>query len=285
MVTVSKETYSIFGNVVNITNGKTELKVTTDIGPRVIYLGFKGGSNFMYEDINDAINLGGEYFDKNFKSGESWHIYGGHRLWKSPEYIDTYYPDNAPVNILEEGDSVTFISETEATTGIKKSIKITMDEEGNAVLEHKFANCSQSATPPIALWALSVMDKGAVAKIPLSTEDKGLLPNRNLVLWSYTDLKDERLTLKNDSLVLTQKNIAQAIKLGAFIKDEVCVDIKGLKFSIAFDTPEGDYADYCCNVETYTNDIMLEIETLSPVRTLQKGESAVHTEKWRLERQ
>ncbi|MDE7337506.1 MAG: hypothetical protein K2N32_05255, partial [Clostridia bacterium] len=136
----------------------------------------------------------------------------------------------------------------------------------------------------IALWTLSVMDKGAVARIPLSTEDKGLLPNRNLVLWSYTDLKDERLKLENDCLTLTQKNISQPIKLGVFIKDEVSVDIKGMKFSIAFDSPEGDYADYCCNVETYTNDIMLEIETLSPVKVLQKGESAIHTEKWRLEK-
>lgn len=277
--------YKTYGKCAKLSKGGKTMLVTVDLGPRVIFYGMDGGENIFYEDEKDLINKGGEYFDKNLAGKGIWHIYGGHRLWKSPEYIDTYYPDNAPVNILEEGDSVTFISETESTTGIKKSIKITMDEEGNAVLEHKFSNCSQSATPPIALWALSVMDKGAVAKIPLSTEDKGLLPNRNLVLWSYTDLKDERLTLKNDSLVLTQKNIAQPIKLGAFIKDEVCVDIKGLKFSIAFDTPEGDYADYCCNVETYTNDIMLEIETLSPVRTLQKGESAVHTEKWRLERQ
>ncbi|MDE5990868.1 MAG: hypothetical protein K2H36_04735 [Clostridia bacterium] len=276
--------YKNYGKCVKLSKGGKTMLVTVDIGPRVIFYGMDGGENIFYEDHDDLINKGGEYFDTNLPGKGIWHIYGGHRLWKSPEYIDTYYPDNSPVQVKEEGNGVIFTSEIESTTGIQKSIKITMDEEGNAILEHKFVNCAQTATPPIALWTLSVMDKGAVARIPLNTEDKGLLPNRNLVLWSYTDIKDERLQINNDCVILSQKNIAQPIKLGMFVKDSVCVDVKGMKFTIDFDCVDGDYADYCCNVETYTNDIMLEIETLSPIKSLQKGESAVLISKWRLEK-
>lgn len=276
--------YKHYGRCAKLSKGGKTMLVTADLGPRIIYYGFDGGENIFYEDKDDLINKDGEYFDKNLAGKGIWHIYGGHRLWKSPEYIDTYYPDNSPVEVIEKNGSVYFTSEVEVTTGIQKTIAVTMDGDGNATVEHKFLNCGQKATDRIALWALSVMDKGAVATVPLSTEDTGLLPNRNLVLWSYTDLNDERLKITNDCVTLTQKNIARPIKLGAFTTEEVRVDIKGMKFYIAFDSPSGEYADYSCNVETYTNDIMLEIETLSPLRSLKKGECAVLIEKWRLER-
>ena len=277
--------YKDFGKCAKLSKGGKTMLVTVDVGPRIIFYGYEGKDNIFYEDQADLINKGGEYFDSAPLKGKGiWHIYGGHRLWKSPEYIDTYYPDNSPVDVVEENGSVTFTSETEVTTGIQKSIKITMDGDGNATVEHIFVNRSKEVTPPVALWALSVMDKGAVAKIPLSTEDTGLLPNRNLVLWPYTDIKDDRLQLDDDCITLAQKNVPRPIKIGAFVKDEVCVHIKGMKFSIAFPSIEGDYADYCCNLESYTSDIMLEIETLSQIKSLKTGERAVHTEKWRLEK-
>ena len=84
--------------------------VTVDVGPRVIFYGYDGGENIFYEDEQDLINKGGEYFDDNLPNKGIWHIYGGHRLWKCPEYLDTYYPDNAPVKVVEEKDGICFIS-------------------------------------------------------------------------------------------------------------------------------------------------------------------------------
>lgn len=276
--------YKSFGKCAKLSKGGKTMLVTVDVGPRVIYYGFDGGENIFYEDEKDLINKGGEYFDKNLPNKGIWHIYGGHRLWKCPEYMDTYYPDNAAVNVIENGDSVTFLTDIEETTGIEKSIKITMTEDGNATVEHKFVNKGKNATPPIALWALSVMDKGAKACIPISTQDTGLLPNRNITLWSYTDIKDERLCIQNDKITLQQKNNPQPIKIGTFACGAVSVDIKGMRFTIDFISPEGEYGDNNCNIESYTNDIMLEIETLSPIKCMQVGEEAIHTEKWSLTR-
>ncbi len=274
--------YKQYGKCAKLSKGGKTILVTVDVGPRVIYYGFDGGENIFYEDAQDLINKGGEYFDANLPGKGIWHIYGGHRLWKCPEYLDTYYPDNAPVEVIEEGDSVTFVSEVEITTGLQKTVKIVMDRDGNAVVEHKFVNKGKVATPPVALWALSVMDKGAKAYIPISTQDMGLLPNRNITLWSYTDLKDDRLCISNDSITLQQKSVAQPIKIGTFACGPVSVNIKGMKFVIEIDSPEGEYGDHNCNIETYTNDIMLEIETLSPIKSLAVGEEAVHIEKWSL---
>lgn len=274
--------YKHYGKCAKLSNGGKTILVTVEVGPRIIYYGFDGGENIFYEDEKDLINKGGEFFDTNLAGKGIWHIYGGHRLWKCPEYIDTYYPDNAPVQVLDDGDSVTFVSDVEITTGLQKSIKITMDENGSATVEHKFVNKGNTATSPIALWALSVMDKGARAYIPISTQDTGLLPNRNLSLWSYTDIKDDRLEILNDSVILQQKNVEQPIKVGTFTCGAVSVDIKGMKFGIEFNSPDGEYGDNNCNIETYTNDIMLEIETLSPLKSLAVGEEFVHIEKWSL---
>ena len=80
MVKVEKTTYKEYGNCCRITNGKFEILVTIDLGPRVIFYGKCGGENIMYEDHEDLINKGGEFFDENLAGKGIWHIYGGHRL-------------------------------------------------------------------------------------------------------------------------------------------------------------------------------------------------------------
>ena len=42
----------------------------------------------------------------------------------------------------------------------------------------------------------------------------------------------------------------------------------------------GDYPDFGCSFETFTNADFLELETLGPLATLAPGESLTHTERW-----
>lgn len=274
--------HDVYGKCAVLAKGGKKMLVTVELGPRIIFYGFRDGENIFFEDTADSINRDSDFIRKNLPDKGIWHIYGGHRLWKSPEYEDTYYPDNAPVSVVERGDAVDFIAEAEVTTGLRKTLSVLMHDDGNATVTHTIENVSDKTTPPVAIWTLSVMDKGAVAEIPLSTEDTGLLPNRNLVLWSYTDIKDDRFTFENSLLKVTQKNRPDAFKIGLFAKNGVTIDIKDMRFSKDFDVKDGDFADYSCNVECYTCDKMLEIETLSPLRTLKPSEHIVHTENWRL---
>lgn len=276
------ENYKKFGKCAVLKKGGKKMLVTVDIGPRIIFYGYENGENIFFEDANDSINRDSDFIKENLKGKGIWHIYGGHRLWKSPEFEDTYYPDNAPVTIQEDGDTVNFVSETEITTGLQKIMSITMDEDGNVTVAHTIRNMTDQTSPKIAIWALSVMDKGAVANIPLSCEDTGLLPNRNLVLWSYSDIKDDRFTFENNLARVEQKDRPTAFKIGTFVQSEVCVNIKGMQFRLSFDVTDGDFADYSCNLECYTCDKMLEIETLSPLTCLAPSQSITHTEKWSL---
>ena len=45
---------------------------------------------------------------------------------------------------------------------------------------------------------------------------------------------------------------------------------------------DGNYPDYGCNFETFTNGIFLECESLGELKTLKNGESASITEYWSL---
>lgn len=275
--------YKKYGKCAKLSKGGKTMLVTVDVGPRIIYYGYDNGENIFFEDLNDNITRDSEFIRENLKGKGIWHIYGGHRIWKSPEYEDSYYPDNAPVKVLELSNGVSFVSETESTTGLQKVMNIYMDDNGNATIDHIFINNADQPSSKIALWTLSVMDKGAKAEIPLSTKDTGLLANRNLVLWSYTDIKDKRLDIQNDKIILSQSSdTTQPIKIGTYVENQIKVYIKGMLFTKDFDRKEGDYADFSCNVESYTNQHMLEIETLSDLRVLQKGQSLVHTEHWTL---
>jgi len=46
--------------------------------------------------------------------------------------------------------------------------------------------------------------------------------------------------------------------------------------------PTKTYPDFGCSVESFTNDVMLEIETLGPLQKVDPGAAAEHVERWSL---
>src|SRR4051812_28076102 len=86
-----------------LSNGDVELIVLADVGPRIIWYGFSGGENELHEVAADAGSTGGTQF----------RLYGGHRLWVSPEVESTYYPDNAESNVEASTDSVRCVADPE----------------------------------------------------------------------------------------------------------------------------------------------------------------------------
>ena len=249
---IFRETYGKYGNVVSLVSGGIKLSVTTDIGPRIIFYGREGGENILFEDKNDEVNKPEELMDPLLKGKGGWHIYGGHRLWKSPEYMDTYYPDNFPVKVEEREDGAVFTSDVELTTGLEKSVRVSMDEKGVVTLEHKFVNRGKEETTPIAMWALTVMDGGAEAHLPLDTSDTAFLPNRNVVHWCYNKVDDPRLCVADDDITIKfDKAQPRPLKVGTMnTLGYVYAYTKAGKFTIKLPAPDGGvYPDFSCNVE------------------------------------
>ncbi|NPV53963.1 MAG: hypothetical protein HPY71_10620 [Firmicutes bacterium] len=293
-VSIEKVQYQGWPNCYRVSDGEVELIATTDVGPRIIRFGFVGESNEFCEFEEQMGKTG----------GDEWRIYGGHRLWHSPESrARSYYPDNRPIEVDEIDGGIRLRQYTEPSTGIAKVMEIRLNSNSNAgiagavgpgddgaVVTVRHTMTNNGVWPVnLALWALSVMAPGGVAVAPQTTRahPEGLLPNRWLALWPYTDLTDKRLTLGRRFVLLRQDTSATGpCKFGLSVTDGwAAYANRGHLFLKRFDYFEGaTYPDGGASVEVYTNERMLELETLSPLFELEPGDMAEHTETWRLYR-
>ncbi len=259
---------------VEIQNGNFRLVVTTELGPRIIGAFLSDGPNLMCVDPKTAGKTG----------GKEWKIYGGHRLWHSPEAKPrSYAPDNSKVEVKNVKDGIIFSSGMEHITGISKSFKISAVGRNSFRIRHVLKN-ENLWDVELAAWALTVMDVGGVAVVPQPKGDKtALLPNRYFTLWPYTNMADPRLTWGEKYVLLRQDVKASTpAKFGINCEDGwVAYVNKGACLKKRFNhLVDAEYPDNGCSVECYSCNFMLEIETLSPLHQLPPGESIIHDETW-----
>jgi len=283
-ITITDAEYKNFGKCKVISNGLFEMYVTTDIGPRIIKLNLTGKENLMFNDI------GREMFvdvSSGFGADKNWYIYGGHRLWVSPEDMPyTYYPDNEPVDVKIDGNTVIFTPPTQKINDLQHSIEITVCEDNPcAEITHKIENIGEKEVAG-AIWALSVMAPGGTVICPQPDEDTGLLGNRCIALWPYTRLTDNRANFFDKYITVKQNiNINEKFKFGINnTKGWIAYQNHGQIFKKTYEPnhPNGNYPDGGMSTEVFTNHLFAEAETLSELKTLKKGESIIHTETWLL---
>ena len=286
MAVLTKEVhFDGFGKCLEISNGVVDLLITLDFGPRIIRYGFINKENMFFEDkekslLNDSNELKAVYGEN-----AAWYIYGGHRLWISPEYITTYYPDNDSVSYKKTARGVLITPPVRKVIRLLCEMEIILDEKSSEVtINHRVTNIS-GGTQSFSVWALTVMDKGGIEVLEWNTHKNGWLQNRNLILWDYTNMADSRVTWGKDYIILKQDDTAKTpFKLGMDNRKGWAAYInKGTAFVKRFQHDENaQYPDNGCSFETYTNNVMLEVETVGALKDIRNGETSVHTEKWSL---
>jgi hypothetical protein len=275
--------YRGWTNACRLSNGAVELVITADVGPRILFYGFCGGENLLHEVEHDAGKTGGSEF----------RLYGGHRLWVSPEVERTYYPDNTAVTVSGRGNATRFSAQREATppgTNLQKEMEIVLESTGSQVcITHRIRNEDTRPTT-LAPWSPTMMGAGGRAILPLSPRiamDKDhYLPVGTFGIWSFTDFADSRWVLGTSYIQLRQLStpegrfkeqmggIYNAAGWGAYFRD-------GLLFVKRAGVISGArYPDFGCNFEVFTNPDFIELETLGPVVELQPGEAVEHVERW-----
>lgn len=274
-------TKCFLGRMLEITSGDVCLGVTLDVGPRIIKIAGKKGENIAFEDKGDAVN---KDVSAIYGEGKQWHIYGGHRMWLSPEDESTYYPDNTRVDYVMTDSGAIFEPGEWKVKNVRPRLELKFDGKNGVEVEMSFVNTSSKAQK-LCIWALTVLKCGGKLTVPLSTENTGYLANRNLVHWHYNDVNDERFALYNDKFVLTSTPDAKGpFKIGTMLKGIKAVyEYNGTVFTKKCAQRDGEYPDFTCNLETYTSELIHEVETLSPMEEIAPGGKIVHTEKWRIE--
>ena len=280
------ENYKLYGRCLSLTNDKIEAIVTLDVGPRIVSFSFLGGTNVMLSDRDKFEPLGGKEFDEFYYKGAAWESFGGHRLWLSPESLpETYYPDNDPVEYVIEGNTATFIPKAQKENGVALSFSLTLNDNSNEmVVSHKVKNISEDIKE-YSLWALTVLAQGGIEIIPQNTRDTGLLGNRLIAIWPYADINDSRLFLGNKYVTLKQDPSAtRAFKMGFDANEGTGYYVlNDVVFKKKYDhNIEGVYPDGGMSFETYTNETIIEFETLGELTTLYPNDETEHIETFSL---
>lgn len=286
-VTVDKVDYHGWKNNLRLSNGDAELIITLDVGPRVISYRLAGGKN-VFKNYTEQLGKSGE---------KDWQIRGGHRLWVGPEDLTrTYAPDNGPVPYQEQAGGVLLTPAPDAPYGIQKDILVKLEPRGSRVtVEHRISNVGQAATE-LAPWTLTVMAPGGVEIIPLppkrphpgppqnARSPKDYAPTLLLSLWPFFDFKDPRWSFGSKYITLRQDANKGPTKIGLAHQMGWVGYLNGdTLFVKRFGYEEGKtYPDNGVNFETFTNEDMLEIESLGPMTQLAPGKSVLHTEHWEL---
>ena len=258
-----------------VENGKLHLVIARSIGPRILSLNLDSGPNLLAE-LPDVVTLRPD--------GKAYAFYGGHRLWLSPEDpILSYGLDDCSVDIVPSENGFKIIKPTEVDTGIEKTIQIVLpDQSPKVIITHQLKNCG-SAPVRYAPWAITQLRTGGVAILPMNDADTGFLPNRNLVLWPYTDLGNRNIQLGRQYLMVNaamespfKVGFANPVGWLAYWLEETLF-VKSAGYN-----PQAVYPDFGCSSEYYCNAQFIELETLGPLQEIQPGGSIQHVEIWQL---
>lgn len=255
--------------------GPVRIEVASNAGPRITSYAQPNGQDFFASLDNAGIHS----TDTGF-----YRFIGGHRLWRAPEVPSvTYQPDDSDVQIAENDMSIDLVGRTD-TDGVTKHVSVRQDR-GYTIVQHRLVNDGPTAVST-APWAITQMTPGGTAVLPLpnkTVDDGGLLPNKSLVLWPYTDLGATEFTLGLDAITveaterLSKMKIGQANRRGwmAYVLNDQAF----VKWSSVHDD-NARYPDLGASTQCYRDERFLELETLGPTAELAPREATTLTEVW-----
>lgn len=258
-----------------IENKKYKLQIPLDYGIRISSLKLKNSNfNFLASGVNVEKRVG----------NEKWKLRGGHRLWHTPEsFPRTYLPDNRSIEYKLNDKTLILSQKLNDKTKVKKEIHIKFIENGKKIqLDHFIIN---KGMWPIetAAWAITMMNSGGKAVVPLNNNKKEYLSTKSFSVWPYCSLADKRIEFKeNEFLVNQDSNNNKSFKIGTNNNRGFAKYIyKDYIFKKEFDYIENKkYPDKGCNFELYTNDKFLELESLSYKRKVYPQDHIKHREIW-----
>ena len=263
-------------NCVELANDAISLLVSESVGPRILSLKVNGGDNLLAE-LPD--------FEAECTNVGTFHFYGGHRLWHAPEDVArTYIPDDQPVEITALDHGVHVSQAVEAQTGMQKSMEIILPgKQPQVTIKHHVAN--RGLWPvECAAWAITQLRPGGKVIYPQTTVWTDKLPNRHLVMWPYTDMSSPNIHWHKDRIQVDAQFKEGAFKIGyPNTRGWMAYWLEGVLFIkrapyFAQDT----YCDFGCSTESYLCNDFVELETLSPMKVLQPGDSVTHVETWEI---
>lgn len=254
-----------------VTLGSYAVDVATGFGPRITGLRHHQGTP-LFASLPPELGL--EHDDGFYR------FHGGHRLWAAPEIAPvTYAPDDHECVVTSEGDSV-LISAPPDRPGLVKEIEVTAEGD-ELVVEHRLSAASGSSIA-VAPWAITQVPLGGMAILSLAGTSTAPLPDRQIVLWPYTDLDDPRIRLQGGAVVVAAE-AASELKIGTgptagrigYLR-EGWLFVKTLEGAGG-----GEVPDFGAVHQVYVGDDFCELENMGGIETVSTEATARLIERWR----
>lgn len=261
----------------SIENQHLRLEYLSQAGPRIVRLFLAGSEENQLVEIPDI--------SQDTPYG-AYLFLGGHRLWHAPEALPrTYIPDDKGLEVEKFSDGIRLTGSTEEATGIQKSIEIRLQADRPALAIHHAMRNNGLWPVDLAPWAITQLPLGGLAIFPQTEgplDADGLLPNRQLVFWPYSQWNDPRLQLHDDYILIRAEPKLPPIKIGYLNRRGWLGYLRGgVLFTKQFFTQlDRPHVDFGCNCESYCNHLFIELETLGPLTRLEPGQMVSHTEIW-----
>jgi hypothetical protein len=120
-----------------------------------------------------------------------------------------------------------------------------------------------------------------MAILPQIRTNTGVLPNRTLTLWPYSDMMNAKVRW-GSNYILVDVNVDSPFKIGfPNPRGWLAYWLNGTLFvKRAQYQPQAAYYDWGCSSELYCNDKFIELETLAPITTIAPNATVTHTEIW-----
>ena len=271
---IEKTAHANWTQAYRCTLDDVELVAIADVGPRILSLRVGGGENLLFEDREDAIGR------------EAWRIRGGHRFWVSPENENCYAPDNEPCEVTQEGEALTLTAAKDDSSGLRRALTIRpAGAKGTFEIVHRLTNHSPMLAPG-GVWALTCAAPRGRMLVPWEDPDRGWSTPlvRYWRRWAggagTTQIESKQWRPMQDVFVV--EPTGETGKVGLESRSGLVALLRedATFVKAARRIPEATYPDGGCNVEMYTCQHFLEMETLSPAAMLAEGEALEHVERW-----
>jgi hypothetical protein len=259
------------------TVGEALLTVVLDAGPRIVSYSTVGAQQLF-------ANLPGEHIVH--RDVDHFYLIGGHRLWRAPEIPTiTYERDDTPVIIREFDTGIEIIGAPDRD-GVVKAMAVTASGD-MTVVDHLLRNEGEQPVTTAA-WAITQFTPGGVGILPqemADRDDDGVLPNRSIVMWPYTDLSESDIDFGvHDVRVIATRNVSKT-KIGTQNTRGWIAYHSGDALFVKWSPLHDDdltYPDRGSSIECYRNSRFMELETLGPTVILEPGDEVHHREVWKM---
>lgn len=269
---IERTAFGRWGDAYRITLGDAEMIVVTEMGPRILSLTAGGGPNLLF--VDDDLTVSRPTGD------DMWFIYGGHRVWVSPESEASYAPDNTPCHVEVSESGIDVLAAVDPYSRLQK--RLTIGACGRRFVVTSAIRNRGDALFLGAAWAVTCVVPAGVIAFPWGSG--GCWDLKSITYWNRwmehrSDVTSTQWTPGPDLFRVTPTG--EEGKVGTNSPEgwvAICRDDATFAKSRAW--APGDYPDGGCSLEVYTCEQFVELESLSPLQYLYPGTEVAQEELW-----